>query len=52
MNCFVLFAFVALVSALDNGLALTPPMVFPIFILRFIRCTVGLDALGTVPMHY
>ena len=48
MRVAVLFAVFAVAFALDNGLALTPPMVSCVFCLSF----EGLDAMGAVPLQY
>ena len=48
MRVTVLFAIIAVAFALDNGLALTPPMVSCVFLLSF----EGLDAMGAIPLQY
>ena len=48
MKTFVILAILALTYSLDNGLALTPPMVC--FLFRLFN--IGLDAMGAVPLQY
>lgn len=48
MRVTILFAIIAVAFALDNGLALTPPMVSCVFLLSF----EGLDAMGAIPLQY
>ena len=48
MRVAVLFAVIAVAFALDNGLALTPPMVSCVSPLS---CE-GLDAMGTIPLQH